>query len=230
MNVQLGQPGMLGKKLGMTQVFLEDGTRVPVTVVSIKGNTVLGHRTTERDGYTALQIGFEERKPARFSKPHLGQFKAAGVSPRCIVKEFRVPPEELAKYPVGSDLPFELFAEGASVDVTGTTKGKGFQGVMKRHRMGGKPGSHGVHEYFRHGGSIGCRLTPGRVHAGKRMPGQMGSVQQTLQNVRVARIMKDEGVLLLRGAVPGSAGSFLTVRLGLKAAIRQAHAAARVKK
>lgn len=227
MNVQ---PGMVAKKLGMTQVFLEDGTRVPVTVVSVKGNTVFGHRTQERDGYTALQIGFDEQKPSRLTKADLGRFSKVDVSPRKVIREFRVPADVLEKYPVGSDLPLELFNEGGKVDVTGTTKGKGFQGVLKRHGMRGKPATHGTHEYFRHGGSIGCRLTPGRVLPGKRMPGHMGNVKQTTQNIQVARVMTDEGVLLLRGPVPGAAGTYLTVRLSHKQAIREAQAAAKGKK
>lgn len=227
MNVQ---PGMVAKKLGMTQLFLEDGSRVPVTAIAVKGNTVLAHRTVERDGYVALQIAFDEQKPSRMSKPDLGRFNAAGVKPCRRVQEFRVPADLLEKYPVGSELPLELFAEGMQVDVQGTTKGKGFQGVMKRHGMRGKPGSHGVHEYFRHGGSIGCRLTPGRVLPGKRMGGQMGRDTQTLQNVKVVRVMAEEGVVLVKGPVPGAPGSYLTLRLAQKPAVRELHRAAKGKK
>lgn len=227
MNVQ---PGMVAKKLGMTQVFLEDGTRVPVTVLAVKGNTVLAHRTQERDGYTALRIGFDEQKPSRLTKADLGQFKKADVSPRKVVKEFRVPADLLEKYPVGSELPLDLFEAGIKVDVTGRTKGKGFQGVLKRHGMRGKPATHGTHEYFRHGGSIGCRLTPGRVLPGKRMGGHMGDVTQTTQNIQVARVMTEQGVLLVRGPIPGAAGSYVTVRRAHKQAIREAHAAAKGKK
>lgn len=227
MNVQ---PGMVAKKLGMTQLFLEDGSRVPVTAIAVKGNTVLAHRTVERDGYVALQIAFDEQKPSRMTKPDLGRFNAAGVKPCRKVQEFRVPADALEKYPVGSELPLELFAEGMQVDVQGTTKGKGFQGVMKRHGMRGKPGSHGVHEYFRHGGSIGCRLTPGRVLPGKRMGGQMGRDTQTLQNVKVVRVMADEGVVLVKGPVPGATGSYVTIRLAQKPAVRALHRAAKGKK
>jgi large subunit ribosomal protein L3 len=220
MNVQ---PGMVAKKLGMTQLFLEDGTRVPVTVLSVEGNAVLAHRTEERDGYTALQVGFGSQKPARLTKADLGRFKQANVAPRRIVREFRVTAAELEKYPVGSELPLEMFTEGGLVDVCGTTKGKGFQGVFKRHGMGGKPATHGTHEVFRHGGSIGCRLTPGRVLPGKRMAGQMGNVRQTTQNVRVAKVMAAEGVILVKGAVPGSRGQYITIRPAHKAAIRSSH-------
>jgi large subunit ribosomal protein L3 len=217
------QPGMLGKKLGMTQIFLADGTRVPVTVVSVKGNTVIAHRTVERDGYTALQLGFDEQKPTRMTKADLGRFKAASTAPRKFVREFRVAPGELDKFPVGSEVPLDVFKEGQYVDVLGTSKGKGFQGVMKRHKLGGKPNTHGVHEYFRHGGSIGCRLTPGRVHPGKRMGGQMGSVRLTAQNLQVAKAVADQGVLLVRGTVPGSNGGYVVLQPARKVGIRKTH-------
>lgn len=216
------QPGMLAKKLGMTQIFLEDGTRVPVTVLSVRGNTVLAHRTIERDGYTALQVAFDEQKPHRLTKADLGRFKQANVSPKKFVREFRVTADVLAKYPVGSDIPAAVFAEGQFVDVSGTTKGKGFQGGMRRHKIGGKPNTHGTHEYFRHGGSIGCRLTPGRVHPGKRMPGHLGADNQTIQNLRIAKVLADEGVLLVRGAVPGAANEYVTVHVARKVAARTA--------
>jgi len=217
------QPGMLGKKLGMTQIFLADGTRVPVTVVSVKGNTVIAHRTVERDGYTALQLGFDEQKPTRMTKADLGRFKAANASPRKFVREFRVEPSDLEKFPIGSEVPLDVFKEGQFVDVLGTSKGKGFQGVMKRHKLGGKPNTHGVHEYFRHGGSIGCRLTPGRVHPGKRMGGQMGNVRLTAQNLLVAKSLADHGVLLVRGTVPGANGGYVVVSPARKVSIRKGH-------
>ncbi len=227
MNVQ---PGMIAKKLGMTQLFLEDGTRVPVTVVSIKGNTVTAHRTMERDGYTALQVGFGEQKPSRMTKADLGRFKQCDVTPRRHVREFRVSADMLEKCPVGQDLPYDLFEEGGLVDVTGTSKGKGFQGVFKRHNMGGKPATHGTHEQFRHGGSIGCRLTPGRVAPGKRMPGQMGNVRKTEQHLPVTKIIADEGLMLIRGSVPGGTNGIITIRRSHKAAVRADHAAAKGRK
>jgi large subunit ribosomal protein L3 len=224
MTHQSHQPGLLAKKLGMTQIFLEDGTRVPVTVLAVGGNTVLAHRTAERDGYTALQVGFDEQKPARMSKPDLGRFKAANVTPRKIVREFRVGADVLGKFPVGQDIAITIFEEGQLVDVVGTTKGKGFHGSMRRHKLGGKPNTHGTHEYFRHGGSIGCRLTPGRVHPGKRMPGHLGAERQTAQNLKIAKILGQEGVLLVRGPVPGAANDYVVVHSSRKATIRAAHA------
>jgi large subunit ribosomal protein L3 len=220
------QPGLIAKKLGMTQLFLPDGTRVPVTVLSVKGNTVIAHRTLERDGYTALQLGFVEQKPSRMTRADLGRFKQAEVSPRKHVREFRVPAEVLAQCPVGQDVPLELFAEGTPVDVTGTSKGKGFQGVIKKHHMGGKPATHGVHEYFRHGGSIGCRLTPGKVHKGKRMGGQMGNERKTAQGLKIAKVLPEEGVLLVTGSIPGGNDTIVMVRRSHKATVRAQHAAA----
>src|SRR5690606_8959745 len=214
---------------GMTQIFLPDGTRVPVTVLSVKGNVVTAHRTQERDGYTALQVGFEEQKASRMTKADLGRFKQADVAPLKHVREFRVPADVLAKCPVGQALPLDLLPEGSVVDVSGTSKGKGFQGVMKRHNMRGKPATHGVHEYFRHGGSIGCRLTPGRVQKGKRMGGQMGNVRKTEQNLTIAKVLPDEGVILVRGSIPGANNGIVTLRRSHKAALRAEHAAARGK-
>lgn len=217
------QPGVIAKKLGMTQLFDEKGNRVPVTVLSIEGNTVTAHRTKERDGYTAIQIGFADQKPGRMTKADLGRFKQSGCAPKRHVKEFRVDESALEKFPVGQPVDPALFEDGAFVDVTGISKGKGFQGVFKRYHMGGKPASHGTHEVFRHGGSIGCRLTPGRVVPGKQMPGHMGSERKTEQNLRIARVMPDKGVLLVRGPVPGAPQGIVTVRLAHKAAIRRGH-------
>ena len=217
MNFQLG---LIAKKLGMTQIFAEDGTRVPVTVLQVSGNVVTAHRTVERDGYSALQVGFAEKKESRTTKPELGAFKKAGVTPRCEVREFRVAPGRLGEFPVGTDLGAAIFAEGSLVDVTGVSKGKGFQGVIKRHNMEGEKNSHGQHEFFRHGGSIGCRKTPGRVHRGKRMTGHMGSERVTSQNMKVAKIDAESGIVLVRGPVPGGNNGYVTIRQAVKPAIR----------
>lgn len=208
--------GLLGKKVGMTHIFEEDGTRVPVTVVDVGSNVVTAHRTTERDGYTALQLGFDEQKPSRVNKPDLGRFKQAETTPRRFVRELRVDAKQLEAHPVGSKLEPTLFEDGAVIDVTGTSKGKGFQGVIKRHGMRGEKRSHGQHEVYRHGGSIGCRLTPGRVLPGKRMAGQMGNERVTIQNLKVARVMPEEGVLLIRGPVPGGNDGYITIRHAVK--------------
>ncbi len=216
------QPGLLAKKLGMTQIFLEDGARVPVTVLLAKGNVVAGHRTEERDGYTALQVAFEDQKPSRLTKADLGRFKAAEIEPKRFVREFRVSAEHLEAHPVGSEVPLSVLTEGELVDVTGTSKGKGFQGVIKRHHMRGKPRTHGVHEYFRHGGSIGMRKTPGRVLPGKRMAGRMGGERVTEENLKVVRVLPEEGVILVRGPVPGGKNGLVMVRPSHKVAIRKA--------
>jgi large subunit ribosomal protein L3 len=217
MNLQLG---LIAKKIGMTQIFLEDGTRVPVTVLAAGGNAVTAHRTTERDGYIAVQLAFGEKKEHRATKAELGHFKAAGVTPRYRVREFRVPAAVLAQHPVGAEVPVSIFNEGEFVDVTGTSKGKGFQGVMKRHNMAGEKRTHGQHEFFRHGGSIGCRKTPGRVHLGKRMSGHMGAETVTQQNLKVAKVLADQGLILVRGAIPGANNGYVLIRHAVKAAIR----------
>jgi large subunit ribosomal protein L3 len=202
--------GLLGKKIGMTQVFAEDGEAVPVTVVQAGPCHVVGTRTQERDGYTAVVLGFDdERHP---SKAQVGALKATGLKPQRFVREIRVPAEEVAKYTVGQVLsPKDVFVESAPLDVEGTSKGKGFQGVIKKHHMKGMKSSHGTHEYFRHGGSIGCRLTPQRVHKGKRMSGQMGNVKVSIQNVQLFKILPEDNVILIRGAVPGAANEYVVV-------------------
>jgi len=220
------QMGLLTKKIGMTEFFTEAGDRVPVTVLLAKGNIVLGHRTQARDGYTAIQLCFDDQKPSRLSKPKLGQFKKAEVAPKRRIKEFRVPADQLDKFPIGSEVALELFTEGQKVDVTGTSKGKGFQGVMKRHGMRGEKRSHGNHETFRHGGSIGCRLTPGRVIPGKRMAGQMGNETVTVQNLEVAKVLPEKGLILVKGPVPGGKNNYVQIRHAIKPAIRTRHSAA----
>jgi large subunit ribosomal protein L3 len=213
--------GLLGKKLGMTQVFAEDGERIPVTVLQAGPNYVVGKRTVDRDGYSALIIAFDDKPKRLASRPELGFFKAAGVEPQRVVRELRLPPEEVARYEVGQQIrPSDVFEAGSPVDVVGTSKGKGFQGVIKRHGMAGTKASHGVHEYFRHGGSIGCRLTPGRVVKGKRMAGQMGSERVKIQNLQLIEILDEDNAILVRGAVPGAAGGYITIT---KAATRDVY-------
>ncbi len=212
------QMGLLGKKLGMTQVFAEDGERIPVTVIQTGPCFVLGKRTPETDGYSALIVGFDAKPPRLAKKPEVGFFKKAGVAPQRVVREFRLSVEDVAKYEVGQALVADdVFEQGAPVNITATSKGKGYQGVIKRHGMGGFKSSHGVHEFYRHGGSIGCRLTPGHVHKGKRMAGHMGTDTKTVQNLQLIQIMAEEGVVLVRGSIPGSNGSLLTIK---KAATR----------
>jgi large subunit ribosomal protein L3 len=204
--------GLLGKKLGMTQVFADDGEAVPVTVILTGPCHVIGTRTQERDGYSAVVLGFDEKPVRLANKAELGSLKATGTKPQRFIRELRLPAEEVAKYTVGQVLgPKDVFADSAPVDVEGTSKGKGYQGVIKKHHMKGMTRAHGTHEYFRHGGSIGCRLTPQRVHKGKRMAGQMGNYKVSIQNLQVFRILAEDNVILVRGAVPGAANEYVVV-------------------
>jgi len=206
------QIGLLGKKLGMTQVFADDGEAIPVTVIQTGPCHVIGTRTAERDGYSALVLGFDEKPVRLANKPELGSVKNNGGKPLRFVREIRVAADQVGKFQVGQQIgPKDVFADGIPVDVEGTSKGKGFQGVMKKHHMKGMRGSHGTHEYFRHGGSIGCRLTPQRVHKGKRMSGQMGNETKTIQNLQLFKVLADENVILVRGAVPGAANDYVVV-------------------
>jgi large subunit ribosomal protein L3 len=213
--------GLLGKKLGMTQVFSDDGEAVPVTVIQAGPCHVIGTRTAERDGYSALVLGFEEKPLRLANKPELGAAKAANGKPQRFVREIRLDAGEVAKFTVGQVIgPKDVFADNIPVDVEGWSKGKGYQGVIKKHHMSGMTRAHGTHEYFRHGGSIGCRLTPQRVHKGKRMAGQMGNEKKTVQNLQLFKILADENCILVRGAVPGAANDYVVVT---KAATRTAY-------
>jgi len=204
--------GLLGKKLGMTHVFAEDGEAVPVTVIQTGPNIVVGTRTVERDGYSALVLGFDEKPLRLANKPELGSAKKTDTKPQRFVRELRLTTEEVAKYTVGQSLnPQDVFTDGTPIDVEGWSKGKGYQGVIKKHHMKGMTRAHGTHEYFRHGGSIGCRLTPQRVHKGKRMAGQMGNEKKTIQNLQLFRILEEDGVILVRGSVPGAANEYVVV-------------------
>ena len=209
--------GLLGKKLGMTQVFTERGDMRPVTAVLAGPNVVIGKRTTEKDGYTAVRLGFQQKALRLTRRPELGIFTKAGVEPQAMVREIRVTEKDLEKYEVGQAVALDtIFKVGTYVDVIGQSKGKGYQGVVKKHHMGGNRASHGTHEFFRHGGSIGCRLTPGRVHRGKRMSGHMGDERCTVQNIAIVEVIADQGVLLLGGSVPGSRNAFIVVRNATK--------------
>ena len=213
--------GLLGKKIGMTQVFADDGEAVPVTVIQTGPNVVVGTRTVERDGYSALVLGFDEKPVRLANKPEMGAAKATNGKPLRFVRELRLDAAEVAKYQVGQTLgPKDVFADGLAIDVEGFSKGKGYQGVIKKHHMKGMKNTHGTHEYFRHGGSIGCRLTPQRVHKGKRMAGQMGNEKVTIQNLQLFRILEEDGCILVRGSVPGAANEYVVVT---KAATRTAY-------
>jgi large subunit ribosomal protein L3 len=204
--------GLLGKKIGMTHVYADDGESITVTVIQAGPCHVVGTRTQERDGYTAVVLGFDEKPVRLANKPELGSMKDSGLKPQRFVREIRLPADVVAQYSVGQVLgPKDVFADNAPVDVEGTSKGKGFQGVIKRHHMKGMTRAHGTHEYFRHGGSIGCRLTPQRVHKGKRMAGQMGNEKVSIQNLQLFRILPEDNVILVRGAIPGANNEYVVV-------------------
>jgi large subunit ribosomal protein L3 len=212
--------GLIGKKIGMTTVFAADGAAIPVTVVEATPNLVFGHRTEERDGYTALQLAhgeLDEKGQRHSNKPQLGEFKKRGQKPHRRIKEFRVTGKELSDYAVGSQLTVELFKKGDRVDVTGITRGMGFAGVVKRHHMkGAARDSASSHEHHRHMGAVGMRKTPGRVFKNKRMPGHMGVDKRTVQNLTVVDVIAESNLLLISGSVPGFDKSMVIVRPAVK--------------
>ena len=208
--------GLLGKKLGMTQLWNEDNRLVPVTVIEVGQNVVTQIRSEETDGYAAVQIGFGAIDPRKVTKPLTGHFEKAGVTPRRHLVELRT--SDAADYSAGQELAADTFEAGTTVDVTGTTKGKGFAGVMKRHGFHGVSSSHGAHRNHRKPGSIGGCATPGRVFKGMRMAGRMGGVRQTTQNLTVQSVDAARGLLLVKGAVPGPRGGIVLVRTASKGA------------
>lgn len=207
--------GLIGKKLGMTQRFATGGNLVPVTVIEAGPCIVVQVRTRDRDGYDALQIGFGHRPEKNLSKAVRGHMAKAGRSDFATLLEFRLPAP--SDYEVGQEVKLDtMFQVGDAVDVSGTTKGKGFQGVMKRHHFGGHKATHGTHESFRGPGSIGCRSFPGRVFKGKRMDGHMGQDRRTIQNLDVIEVRPAENLILIRGAVPGANGDQVLLRPSIK--------------
>jgi len=219
--------GLIGKKIGMTQVFTEEGNLVGVTVIDVSSCMVVGKRTPEKDQYTAVQLGFEEVKEKALSKAELGHFKKQGVAPHRHLKEFRLTPQEAEGFKVGEAVKADLFAKGQLVDVTGISKGRGFQGVMKRWGFRGFGQTHGTHEYRRHPGAIGQRKTPGRVYPNKKLPGHMGVEQVTTQNMTVVDVDTEKGLLLLKGAVPGHNDGIVFIKPSIKKLMREEHAKAR---
>jgi len=205
--------GIIGKKVGMTQLFDHDGNMIPVTIISAEPNTVLQVKTKAgKDGYTAVKLAHGSIRPSLLNRPQLGVFKAAGVEPRRTIAEFRLTDAEAAVLKMGDTMGVSIFAEGGKVNVVGTSKGKGFAGVMKRHHFkGAKEYTHGTHEYRRHGGSIGMGTYPGRVFKGKRMCGHMGVDRVTAINVRVVAIDTENNLLVLGGAIPGSRNGLVHV-------------------
>lgn len=205
--------GILGKKVGMTRVYDQSGTSVAVTVIEAGNNVVTQVRTSEKDGYTAVQLGFGETTEKRVTKPLAGHFKKASTAPKKFVREFVTPAEAECK--VGDVMGVTRFQPGQLIDVIGVSKGKGFQGVVKRYRFGGQPETHGSMMH-RRTGAIGCRSTPGRVFKNQKMPGHMGDKRITVQNLEVVGVREEDQCLLIRGAVPGANGSYVIIRDAVK--------------
>ena len=206
--------GLIGKKIGMTQVFDAYGNLVPVTIVEAGPNYVIQVKEAGgKDGYNAVKLGFGAKKISHVNRPDLGVFKHAGVEPVAVVQEFRLDDDELGGYVQGATIGVGQLAGVTKVDVTGTTKGRGFQGVIKRHHFhGAKESSHGTHEYKRHGGSIGSSAWPSRVIKGKKMAGQLGDDRVTMRGLEVVGIFVEENLLLVRGSIPGAKNGILRIR------------------
>lgn len=218
---------LIGRKVGMTQVFDQEGTKTAVTVVDVSSNIIVQKKSEAgKDGYAALKLGFglahkleKEGTDAkwRLSKPRVGVFQKAGIDvPRRHLREFRIPEGDLEQFEVGQELSADTFNGGDVVDVAGTSKGRGYTGVMKRHNFAGTKASHGVHEFYRHGGSIGCSAWPSRVFPGKKMAGQYGNTRVTVQNLKVHSVLPEENLVLVSGAVPGPNGGLLELKTAVK--------------
>ena len=205
---------IIGKKIGMTQIFDEKGTVIPVTAIQAGPCVVAQVKTVETDGYNAVQLGFGEIKDKHINKPEAGHFKKAGITNKKHLREFRVNSIDVA---VGDEVKVDVFAAGEKIDVQGTTKGKGFQGVIKRHGQSRGPMGHGS-MYHRRPGSMGPTSTPGRVFKGKKLPGHMGVQTVTIQNLEVVKVDLDKNVILVKGSVPGAKGSLLKIKQAVKAA------------
>jgi large subunit ribosomal protein L3 len=209
--------GLVGRKIGMTRLFTDDGDTVPVTVVDVSNNRVTQIKTLENDGYTAIQVTFGKRRASRVSKPAAGHFAKAGVEAGHILSEFRVEPDQLANFKLGGHVGVDIFKVGQLVDVTGTSIGKGFAGVIKRHHFSSNRATHGNSRSHNVPGSIGMAQDPGRVFPGKRMSGHLGAVQRTTQKLTIVRIDTERQLLLIKGAVPGSENGDLVVHPSVKA-------------
>lgn len=205
--------GLLGKKIGMTRLYDDKGRIQTATVIAAAGNRVLQIKTPEKDGYSAVQVGFDDQKPSRVSRPQAGHFQKTDSPPKRFIREFRLAEGEAA--PEAADIPLTIFQPGQFVDVIGESKGKGFQGVVKKHGFAGQPASHGSMMHRRNG-AIGNRSTPGRVWKNMGMPGRLGGDRVTVQNLRILQVREQDGVLLVSGPVPGARGSYVIVRPAIK--------------
>jgi large subunit ribosomal protein L3 len=209
--------GLVGRKVGMTRIFADDGTAVPVTVLDMSDNRITQIKTPDNDGYSAVQVAFGKRRASRVAKAQAGHFAKAGVEAGAILKEFTITPDALGDLKVGSAISVEIFRVGQKIDVTGSSKGKGFSGVIKRHNFSSNRATHGNSRSHNVPGSIGMAQDPGRVFPGKRMPGHLGDVTKTVQLLEVARIDVARQLLLVRGAVPGAKNGKVIVLPSVKA-------------
>jgi large subunit ribosomal protein L3 len=209
--------GLVGRKVGMTRFFTDAGDSVPVTVLDVSGNRVTQIKTSETDGYSAVQIAFGTRRNSRVNKAQAGHFAKAGVEGARVLREFRVDAEQLSSLEIGGQIGVDLFEVGQYVDVSGTTKGKGFAGAIKRHHFSSQRASHGQSITHNAHGSTGMNQDPGRVFPGKKMAGHLGSVRRTVQKLQIVRIDPERGLLLIKGPVPGADGSDVLVRPSVKA-------------
>ena len=206
--------GLIGKKIGMTQIFDENGLVIPVTVIEAGPCVVAQVKTSETDGYNAIQLGFGDVKAKHINKPEMGHFAKSKLDPKKLLREFRL--DDISSFKVGDEVKADIFAAGEKVDIQGTSKGKGFQGVIKRHGQSRGPMGHGS-MYHRRPGSMGPTSTPGRVFKGKKLPGHMGHVTVTIQNLDVVAVDMDKNVILVKGSVPGAKGAILKIKSAVKA-------------
>ena len=203
---------LLCRKIGMTRIFNDTGEAIPVTDLEAGPNVVVQKKTGEKDGYTALQLGFGDRREALFSKPERGHFEKAGTAPKRHLRESRVEADEAEAHDLGSEISVEIFEEGQYVDAIGTSKGRGYSGVVRRHNFAIKKRTHGTHEAFRHAGSIGAGASPGKVIKGMKMPGQMGAERVTVRNLQVVKVEPEQNLLFVRGSVPGHQDGIVAIR------------------
>lgn len=211
--------GILGQKIGMTQIFDSTGNVVPITVLDTSGCVITQVKTKDNDGYCSLQLGIGSKKPQNISKPRAGLFKKAAVEGKRLLQEFRLgDTTDMTTFKAGQTLSASMFQKGDKVDVIGTSKGKGFQGVMKKYNFSGKPATHGTAKHFRHTGSIGMHTFPGRVFKNKKMPSRMGGDRKTLQNLEIVDVRPEQNLILIKGSVPGANKDTVLIRSAIKKA------------
>jgi large subunit ribosomal protein L3 len=208
--------GLLGKKIGMTQVFNPDGTRVGATAIEVGPCVVVQKRTADKEGYTAVQLGFADKPERKANRAETGHFAKAGTKPKRVLREFRISEETAAGLEVGQELKADVFQVGDKVDIIGTSIGKGFAGVFKTYHFHGANDTHGAHEVFRHPGSLGTNMTPGRVFKGRKMPGHHSACRVTAQSVEILRVFAEDNLIFVRGPVPGSRNGFVQLKPAVK--------------